>query len=72
MGTSGVHAVTDNARLGVSRASLGVQLGYGIVRTMYTCEGCLNAASRGHDAAVVLANCNPFKNVPVPRFGTKS
>ena len=36
----------ENARLGVSKVSLGVQLRYDIVRTVYTCEGWLKAASR--------------------------
>ena len=34
----GTFSGIENSRLGVSRASLGVQLEHGIVRTIYTCE----------------------------------
>ena len=34
----GTFSGIENSRLGVSRASLGVQLGHGIVRKIYTCE----------------------------------
>ena len=35
----GICSGIENTRLGVSRASLSVQLRYGIVRTINTCEG---------------------------------
>ena len=60
-----------DSRLGASRASLGAQLGHGIVRKMLKCKDRLNVASKGNDAAVVLANRNAFENVSVPRLGTE-
>ena len=35
----GTFSGIENSRLGISRASLGVQLGHGIVRKIYNCEG---------------------------------
>lgn len=34
----GTRSGIENARPGVRRASLGVQLGHGIVRKIYTCK----------------------------------